>query len=81
MNLVPVFELNSFPEHIIDAFEDFSYAKEDEWYADFTQWELTMSANFKKQISDDEYNAYRLVSDYILESLDEDFDYVLIKTI
>ena len=81
MNLVPVFDLNSFPLEIMDAFEDFSYSKPDEWYADFTAWPLVMPAKFKQSISDDDYNAYRMVSDYILEELDEDFDYVLIKTV
>lgn len=80
MNLVPVFDLNSFPDHIIDAFEDFSYVKPDSWYADFTEWQLKMPTNERLEISEDDYAAYRLVCDYILEELESDYEYVIIKT-
>lgn len=81
MNLVPMFDVEDFPENILEAFENFQDALQD--YDDVIEWNFNMSNHFKQSISDDVYENFRTVSDYLLDELaQEDIseDFVIIRT-
>ena len=84
MNLLPVFELLEFPQEVIDAYE-FYTSTDGEMSQDYVEWIMIMSAFEKQSINDEYYEAYRTVTDYLLEQLevtdlDNDYEYVLIQT-
>jgi hypothetical protein len=84
MNLLPVMDVDNFPDEVAEAFEAFC-ALEAEILEDYLEWSLVMPAWTKQNISDDSYEQYRTVTDYLLEELenselDNGHEYVLIRT-
>lgn len=84
----PIFEVEEMPNDIAEALDACADAVlgsagilDDQ---DYVEWPLEMSVNHKRSISDDAYDQYTLVTNFILDELDSngeyDIEYVIIRT-
>lgn len=84
----PIFEVEEMSDELVFALEQCADAVlgttgilDDQ---DYVEWPLEMGTTHKRAISDESYENYRVVTDFILDELDvagfEDLEYVIIRT-